>query len=136
MAKLAEISVEELQMALGQVDEAKAAKRLMVALAYKDGVDVETISERYGVPQSTIYYWLDRLETQPLADALRDESRPGRPPKLNENQRELVESWVDGSPAALGYEAETWRAEDLRDQIRESFGVEYSVPHVKRTFLE
>lgn len=49
----------------------------MIALAYKDGVDVDTISDRYVIPQSTIYYWHDRFENIPTADALRDEPRLG-----------------------------------------------------------
>ena len=135
MRNLQQLSADRLREELSAVDDAKAAKRLMVALAYKDGVHVETISARYGIPQSTIYYWLDRLDSQPIAEALEDEPRPGRPPKLTDEQRETVESWLDDAPEAYGYEAETWRAEDLRDHIEDAFDVEYSTAHVSRTFL-
>lgn len=57
----------------------EATKRLTVGLAFKDGVNVDTISERYGIPQSTIDDWLDRFENRPTADALRDDPRSGRP---------------------------------------------------------
>lgn len=59
MRKLEGISTERLRTALDDADEAKAATRLVVALAYKDGVHVETLVERYGIPQSTIDDWLD-----------------------------------------------------------------------------
>lgn len=111
MRKLEGISTERLRTALDDADEAKAATRLVVALAYKDGVHVETLVERYGIPQSTIDDWLDRLENQPLADALRDEPRPGRPPKLSAEQRVEVETWLDGSPRDVGYDSEEWTAE-------------------------
>jgi transposase len=136
MGKLDGIPADRLRTALSEAEDAKAAKRLVVALAYKDDVHVDTIAARYGIPQSTIYYWLDRFATQPLADALEDESRPGRPPKLAAEQRETVESWLEEAPETFGYDAETWRAEDLRDHIREVFGVDYSVAHVGRTFLD
>lgn len=64
----------------------------MVALAFKDGVPVETTVEHYGIPQPTIYYWLDRLKTQPLEDALLDEPRPGHPPKLSSEKQVEVET--------------------------------------------
>lgn len=136
MRKLEQISTEELRTALDDADEAKAAKRLMVAIAYKDGVHVETLVERYGIPQSTIYYWLDRLEKQPLADALRDEPRPGRPPKLSEEHRAEVETWLEGSPQDVGLDADEWTSELLRDRIQDTFDVEYSEAHVHRLFFK
>lgn len=137
MGKLENVSSETLRSALADAETAKAAKRLVVALAYKDGVDVTVIAARYGVPQSTIYYWLDRFDEQPLAEALEDEPRPGRPPKLSDEQRRTVESWLQSPSEALDEaNGESWTAERLRDRISEEFGVEYSVPHVSRTYLE
>lgn len=136
MNKLAEISTAALKEQLDHVDEAKAAKRLMVALAYKDGVDVDTMSERFGIPQSTIYYWLDRLEEGPLDQALVDDPRPGRPSKLSAEQRAAVETWVASSPRERGLDAEEWAPELLREHIREEFDVTYSLGHVRRLLRE
>lgn len=41
----------------------KAAKHLMVALAYEDGVNVEVLAVRYGILQSGISFWLDHFDT-------------------------------------------------------------------------
>lgn len=131
MGKLEEFDVDQLQAALEEVTSAKGAKRLMVALAYKDGVDVGVLSGRYSIPQSTIYYWLDRFEERGLEEALEDEHRPGRPPKLTAEQRAEVESWVANPPA----EAEEWDAQRLQQRIAEAFGVEYSTAHLHRQFL-
>lgn len=49
MSKLDGPPSDHLRTALDEAEDAKAAKRLMVALAYKDGVDVDTISERYDI---------------------------------------------------------------------------------------
>lgn len=136
MGKLNAVSTRELQAELDRTEDAKAVKRLMVALAYKDGVEVGTISNRYDIPQSTIYYWLTRFEEQPLTDALEDEPRPGRPPKLSDEQRKEVASWIEAGPREAGYDRDSWLAEDLRDHICDTFGVRYSVPHVARTFLD
>ncbi len=57
---------------LGEASSAKAAKRLMIALAYADGVRVETLSERYDIPRATVYSWLDRFEHHSINDALED----------------------------------------------------------------
>lgn len=71
MPKLSTVAVDDLQATLEQVSAGKAAKRLMIALAYKDGVSVETLSERYAIPRSTVYYWLDRSRKWTLKKRLK-----------------------------------------------------------------
>lgn len=136
MTKLEQIGAEQLRAALETADTAKATKRLMVALAYKDGVHVQTIASRYGIPQSTVYYWLGLFEKQPLDAALEVESRPGRPPKISAEERAIVKEWLDAPPTECGIDADAWTAEHLQEQIHSTFDIEYSIPHVKRTFFE
>lgn len=81
MRKLEGFSTERLRTALDAADT-KAGERLMVA-THTVNVSEETLAERYGIPRSTNSYWLEHLEKQPLAGALRDEPRQGRPPKLS-----------------------------------------------------
>lgn len=132
MAKLSEVAVGDLRDALDGASTAKAAKRLMIALAYKDGVPVDTLSERYAIPRSTVYYWLDRFEETSIDDAIRDEDRPGRPPALTRTERDRLRSNLNKSPRSFGFEAESWSAGILRDHIAKEFGVEYSDGHVRR----
>jgi len=132
MTKLEDVSANRLRELLADAESAKAAKRLMVALAYKDGVSVDELTERHGFAQSTVYYWLD---TEQIEDALRDAPKPGRPPKLSETEREQVATRLGNSPATLGHDAESWTAALLRDRIAEELEVDYSTAHVARTFL-
>jgi transposase len=134
--KLEGVEAADLKSALEDAESAKAAKRLMIALAYKDGVDVTEIERRYGIPQSTVYYWLNRLEERPLQEALTDERRPGRPPKLTAEQRATVDSWLSGPPESGDEASVEWTAKRLRRRIRQEFDVDYSIPHVSRTFLD
>ncbi|WP_232701629.1 helix-turn-helix domain-containing protein [Halobacterium wangiae] len=132
MSKLEGVSATDLRDALADADDAKAAKRLLVALAYQDGVPVATLSDRYGVPESTIYYWLDRFDTNSLEDAARDDPRPGRPPRLSDSQRDSVAKWLEDPPTAYGLETDEWTPELLRNRISDAFGVDYSLGHVRR----
>jgi transposase len=108
----------------------------MIALAYLDGVPVETLVDRYGVPQSTVYSWLDRFEERPLADALHDDERPGRPPKLSPEERETLADRLEGTPEAVGFDAEAWTPELVREHVDRAFGVSYSVGHARRLLAE
>jgi transposase len=134
MTKLDGVDAGDLRDALADARTVKATKRLMVALAYKDGVDVERIVARYGIPQSTIYYWLDRFEGQPVEAAATDDTSPGRPPRLSPEQQSTVRDWLQQPPRDVGVRADEWTPELLRDHLRSAFGVDYSLGHVRRLF--
>ena len=71
MDHLNEISVEELQHALDEVEGDKPTQRFTAAIAYKNGVTQTEIAERYGVQRRTIYSWLKRLEKNRLSRLFR-----------------------------------------------------------------
>ena len=132
MDKLDGISLTALQDQLDEVESPKAAKRLMVAIAYKDGVPVSTLADRYGIPESTLYYWLDRIDAKPIADAVEDDERPGRPPELDDDERAALLDALADSPAAYGFDASSWTPELTWEYIEREFGVSYSLGHVRR----
>jgi transposase len=136
MNKLEDVDRDALRDALGEASGAKAAKRLMIALAYADGVRVETLSERYDIPRATVYSWLDRFEHQSISEAVTDESRPGRPSKLDVSQREQLSDDLAGSPAELGYDASEWMPERAQHHIERTYDVTYSLGHVRRLLRE
>lgn len=136
MGKLDGVSADDLRRALAGTTDHKAVRRLMVALAYKDGDSVERLCRLYGIPRSTVYYWLDRFDTRGIDGALEDESRPGRPPKLDESARESLADDLAVSPAEFGYESEEWTPELVRDRVEREYGVEYSTGHIRRLLRE
>jgi transposase len=136
MTKLDDVDPDELRRELANVESAKAAKRLVVALDYLDGVSVSTLARRYGIPRSTLYYWLDRFESEPIDLAVTDEQRPGRPPKLGEEDRQALRDHLESSPADYGHETSDWTPELVRDHVEEAFDVSYSVGHVRRLLRE
>jgi transposase len=132
MNKLEDVDGDALRNALGEASSAKAAQRLMIALAYADGVRVETVSERYDIPRATVYSWLDQFEHQSISEAIEDEPRPGRPSKLDAPQREQLSDDLAGSPAELGYDASEWTPERAQSHIERAYDVTYSLGHVRR----
>lgn len=117
---------------LKTVSTGKAAKRLMTVLAYKDGVAVATLSERYAIQQSTVYFWLDRFEEMPIDEAIKDGDRPGRPPELSTEERDELRTDLNRSPQAFGFADASWTTEIVRDHVAEKYGVEYSYGHIRR----
>lgn len=132
MATLSDTDPAALREALHELPDAKPALRLVVAIAYCDGVAVETLSDRYGVPASTIYGWLDRFESRPPAEAATDDDRPGRQSALSAAEREELATVLDSSPAEHGFDADEWTAALVREFVADRFDVTYSRVHAWR----
>ena len=129
MNKLDDVDPGALREVLAETTDAKAAKRLVVALDYLDGVPVDELQDRYGIPRSTIYYWLSRFEDRPVSEAITDEDRPGRPTQLD---RSVLDEVVSASPTDYGIDREEWSPATLRTVLEREFDVSYSEGHVRR----
>jgi transposase len=132
--KIPNLTVEELQDKLDETEEdGKAVKRLMAAIAYKQGKSPADIEEMFGISKKNVYLWLDRLEERELDDALYDEPKPGRPPKLTDDQFEELETVLHESPEDAGYEGiQVWTPKFAQHWLKTHFGVEYTLRHVRR----
>jgi len=136
MTSLDDVPADLLRTALSRTKDPKSVKRLMIALAVKDGESVATLSRRYGIPASTIYYWLSRFEERSFTEALADEQRPGRPRKLDGDERSALVEDLEESPIDHGYDDEEWSPKLVRRHIERRYGVEYSLGHVRRLLRE
>jgi transposase len=137
MDHLDDISVEELQDALDNVDGKKPTKRLLAAIAYKNGVTQTELAEWYDVQRRTIYNWLKRLDTdESLEQAVSDDKRTGRNQKLSEPQQEDFEETVHDPPEAVGIDAPAWTPALAQEYLEETYGVAYSIPSCRRLLKE
>lgn len=135
--KIPDVTVEELRSKLVETDDdGKAVKRLMSAIAYKQGQSPAEIEETFGISRKNVYVWLDRFEERGLDGALYDEPKPGRPPKLTDEQFEELAAILDNSPRDAGYDEETWTAELVQQWLTTHFGVEYTRRHVRRLMTD
>jgi transposase len=132
MAKLENTSRSRLLEAFHDATEAKAVKRLVVALAYLDGESVDALAGRYEIPRSTIYAWLDRFEGRSIEDALHDQRRPGRPAELDPGEFVHLASDIEAGARAHGFRTDDWTASRLKTHISAVYGVEYSEGHARR----
>lgn len=136
MDYLDDISVDDLQQALEEVEGKKAAQRLLAAIAYKNGVTQTELARWHDVRRKTIYNWLERLDTESLQQAVTDAHRPGRPRKLSSEQRKQFEGALCEQPTEVGYDAASWTPALVRHYLSETFDVEYSVQSCRRLMKE
>ncbi|UHQ98853.1 IS630 family transposase (plasmid) [Natrinema zhouii] len=137
MDHLDEISVEELQDALDNVERNKPTQRLLAAIAYKNGVTQTELAEWHDTGRRTIYSWLKRLDTdESLEQAVTDAHRSGRKRKLSEKEQKEFEETVHESPANVGVDAPAWTPALVQQYLNETYNVEYSIPSCRRLLKE
>ncbi|WP_246988871.1 IS630 family transposase [Halorientalis marina] len=132
MARLENVSVEELEAALEEATGKRETKRLLVAIIYKRGPSAPMIAEWLDTREQTIYRWFGRLEEEPISEAVQDRQRSGRPPKLDDSDRAEFQEAVQNPPSEAGYDQPAWTTELARQFLLDEFDVEYSRRHVQR----
>lgn len=136
MARLDGIQVEALEEALAELERHREAERLLAAIIYKRGPSVPKIANWFDKREATIYRWFDRLEAGPIREAMRDEPRTGRPPKLAGQEWDQFVADLHSSPEAAGYDAPAWTPNLARRHLLAEYGVEYTTRHVRRLMNE
>lgn len=136
MARLENVSVGELEGALEDATAKKETLRLVVAIIYKRGPSVPMIAGWLDLREATVYRWFDRLETEPVREAVQDRQRPGRPPKLADSYRERFREALKNPPTDAGYDDAEWTPGLAQQFLEDQFGVAYSRRHVQRLLNE
>jgi transposase len=132
MAKLENISVGELEDAIDDATGKKETQRLMAAIIYKRGPSAPMIAEWFGTREQTIYRWFDRLETEPIEQAVQDRQRSRRPSKLDDADWTEFRQTVQQPPEEAGYDHPAWTTSLAQQFLEDAFDVEYSRRHVQR----
>jgi transposase len=134
--KIAGVSPAEVKDRLSEASNPKAVKRLVAAVEYLDGASPAAIESKFGFPEQTVYEWLDRIEERGLEAALDDQSPPGRPAELDEEQRAQVAEALERPPSAAGLDAPAWTPTVARAYLSRVHDVEFSRRHVRRLLAD
>ena len=134
MARLENVSAAHLRDYLDQVEGKQATLRVVAGINHKNGVTQTELAEWYGVSRTTIHNWLGRLEkleSEALEDVIYDDSRSGRPSKLSEEQWDELVTVLENSPEDVGFDAPVWSPNLVKQYIRETYDIDYSLRHIR-----
>ncbi|MGD0680244.1 MAG: winged helix-turn-helix domain-containing protein [Polyangiaceae bacterium] len=106
-------------------------RRAKCVLDYIDGRSAISLAQEVGIDRSAIIKWIGRYNARG-ADGLRTRRRPGRTPRLTQEQRAEVSSIVEAGPQAAGVSSRMWTAALVGQCIEQRFGVHYHPRHILR----
>jgi transposase len=120
-----DIPAEELRRLARQESDGRVACRLLGVANALDGMSREQAARQAGMDRQTLRDWVLRFNAEGL-EGLRDRSRSGRPPWLDDGQLAAFKALVLRGPDPERDGVSTWRAKDLCRIVEERFGVSYS----------
>jgi transposase len=89
------------------------------------------VAEFLGVGRNTVYRWRRRYRRDG-SEGIVAKPIPGRPPRLNPEQRQLLIYYLEQGAMAHGFQADRWTQARIAKLIEEKFGIAFCPFHVGR----
>lgn len=117
-----DLTVEQLRAAAARETDARIARRILAIAMVLAGYSRQAAAEAQAMERQTLRDWIIRYNEHGL-EGLADRPRSGRPALLNAEQEALLDGWVEQGPDLAKDGVVRWRRFDLRERIRQQFGV-------------
>jgi transposase len=101
------------------------ARRLLALAAVLDGMNRTAAARIGGMDRQTLRDWAHRFN-QHGPDGLIDIKPSGRPPRLSDEQKDVLKQLVEVGPDPEKDGVVRWRCVDLKHIVRERFGIDLS----------
>jgi transposase len=85
--------------------------------------------------EKTIYYWVKQYLTKGI-DSLKNQTIPGRTPKLTDQQKQELQEAINKSPSIEGYSQSFWDGILLAKHIKDKYDISFSVRRCQYLFHE
>ena len=125
----------ELQEEIRRSKDARYAHRLHAVLLVAQGMSSSEVAQLLGNGVRTVQLWVHRLKDEGL-QGLQDKPRPGRPPKLAEEQLSEISSVLRSTPEECGMSGHLWDGKTLSAFILKEYDVQLGVRQCQRLFRQ
>ena len=129
------VLVAAIQDEIRRSDEARYDHRLHAVLLVAQGMTCPEVAARLGDSVRTVQTWVHRFEEEGFA-GLAEADRPGRPARLNEKHRKVIERVLRASPRDAGMDVNLWDGKTLSAFIKKRFGISLQVRQCQRLFRQ
>ena len=117
------ITAEELLKRIKSLEkDTKVLQRLYFIKYRYEGLSVEEAAERVEISKPVAYIWQDRWNKEGY-DGLKPKFDGGKPPKLNNNQRDQLKEILNTR--------DDWTTAEIRKLISKEFKVEYTLKQIR-----
>ena len=111
-----------------RLDEA-TRKRVHAGRLFKKGKKPAEVALKVGVARQTVYTWSSVFDKGGI-DALRAVALPGRPAKLDAQQRDSLRRSLLKKPTQYGFETDLWTLRRVGSVIERLYRVKYGLTNI------
>jgi transposase len=112
-------------------EDLKEVNRISAILSLTNGATMEEVASYLYITIGAIYKWLRQYLTNGINGIINKKS-PGRPAKLNKNERKKLSKMIEDGPEHHGFESACWRTPMIQELILSKFGVFYSAHYLSQ----
>jgi transposase len=124
-----------LQDEIRRSQNARYDHRLHAILLVAEGFSARQVAQMMGDSPRTVAYWVNNFLEEGVA-GLTELERPGRPPRLSEEQVDEIEDALRMSPSACGLAGNLWDGKTLSAFIMHRWGITLGVRQCQRLFRQ
>lgn len=111
------------------------ARRLQAAALFRQGPSVSAVARELGACRQTASQWHSAWNKAGQA-ALKTQRQPGRPDRLDDNQKRELRQAIARGPLKEGWQTDLWTLPRITQLIRQHFGVADAPGHGWRVVRE
>lgn len=111
--------------------EQRFCYRALCVLLIAEGHRPNQVAEWLGEHTRTLERWRKRFMDNGL-DGLIDETSPGRPPKLSNDEWQRLRLELGQPPANFGLEGKKWQGKLLQTHLSRRYGIDFSLRQCQR----
>ena len=119
-----DIEVADLRRSARRERDGRVSARLLAIANALDGMSREAAARAAGMDRQTLRDWVHRFNAEGV-EGLRDQPRPGRPPRMTEGQQAAFKALILRGPDPERDGVSAWRVVALCRIAEERFGVAY-----------
>jgi len=114
-----------------QTSQCRFLHRLHCVLLVARGCSCYQVAKWFSEHPRTVERWVKNYNDFSI-EGLKDEQKSGRPTRLSDGQRQLLQNDLLKEPDTIGYAQNVWDGKLLRKHLELRYDVEFSVRHCQR----
>lgn len=120
-----DFGADDLRRCAARAKDAAQTRRLLALAAVLDGMNRTEAARIGGMDRQTLRDWAHRFNRHG-PDGLIDLKPSGRPPRLSDEQKDVLKQLVEAGPDPETDGVVRWRCVDLKRVVRDRFGIDLS----------